>query len=132
MGFFNTNNNSLYYDPFNKNKDDLFGSGKDGWTLYRDYDIICNFLEQKIKEDVEDSEVNSYLIKRGVRRMTITVGDTCLELILELGYVEFCNVEYNYTLASLIRLINAIKYYFEKYKKNSNVYIYIQRPSPVC
>lgn len=129
---YNIFNKSLFYDPFIKNNEEYFGTGKNGWTLYRDYDIICNFLEQKIKEDIKDCEVNSYLIKRGVRRMTITIGDTCLELILELGYVEFCNIEYNYTLASMIRLINAIKYYFDKYKKNSNAYIYLQRPSPVC
>ena len=52
-----------------------------------------------------------------------------LTLELELGYIDFCGIEYDFNLYDLVCLVKAVQHYLMKYAKDVvDAYVYIDNP----
>lgn len=96
---------------------------KENELLLKSYDDVSFFFIKKLKQDLPFAKIDYYINSRNLRTVTITSKDIIISLDLELGYVEFCGIEYDFNLYDLIKLIKAIQHYLLKYDSNSEDYI---------
>lgn len=112
------------FDGFSKEK---FFDKKE--SILESYDIVSYFLIEKLVHDLPFAKIDYYLNVRGLRVITVKCGELMLSLELELGYVDFCGIEYDYNLYDLVCLVKAVQHYLFKYEKDIvNNYVYIQNP----
>ena len=97
--------------------------------IFENYDRVSWFLIQKLRQDIPRSSVDYYTNCRGLRCVVLTIGDLTIYLELELGYVEFCGVEYDFNLFEIVKLVKAIQHYIIKYSEvDITNYTYIMNP----
>lgn len=95
----------------------------------KSYDEISLFLIKKLKQDLPFAKTDYYTNSRNLRVITIICDDLTICLELELGYVEFCGIEYNFSLSDIVKLIKAIQYYIIKYTNfDINSVVFINHP----
>jgi len=95
----------------------------------KSYDEVSWFFIQKLKQDLPFAKIDYYTNCRNLRVVTITYDDLTICLELELGYVEFCGIEYDFNLGDIVKLIKAIQYYIIKYTNlDINSVVFINHP----
>ena len=98
-------------------------------SIFESYDLVSFFLIKKLEQDLPFAKIDYYVNIRGLRVITISCGDLMLTLELELGYVDFVGIEYDYNLYDLVCLVKAIQHYLMKYAKDAvDAYVYIDNP----
>lgn len=96
---------------------------------FESYDEVCWFILQKLKQDLPFAKVDYYINSRNLRVITISCSELTIGLELEVGYVEFCGIEYDFNLYDIVRLVKAIQYYLLKYTNvDISHYMYINNP----
>lgn len=93
---------------------------------FKSYDDVCFFFIRKLEQDLPFAKIDYYVNSRNLRTVTITSGDLTISLDVEIGYIEFCGIEYDFNLYDIVKLIKAVQHYLLKYddsKIDYNVYI---------
>ena len=98
-------------------------------AIFDSYDKVSFFLIRKLEQDLPFAKIDYYINIRNLRVVTVSYDDLTIALQLELGYVEFCGIEYDFNLYDIVRLVKAIQYYLLKYTNiDISRYIYIKNP----
>lgn len=117
----------MYIDPnINLTKSRFFNKEE---SIFESYDVVSFFLIEKLEQDLPFAKIDYYVNIRGLRVITILCGELMLTLELELGYIDFCGIEYDYNLYDLVCLVKAVQHYLMKYAKDVvDAYVYIDNP----
>lgn len=101
----------------------------DDELTFKSYDDVSWFIIQKLKHDLPFAKIEYYVNTRNLRTVTITCGDTTISIDLEIGYVEFCGIEYDFNLYDIVKLVKAIQHYIIKYTETDiDMSVYILNP----
>lgn len=102
---------------------------EDEKTGLRIYDDVSEFLFKKLTHDIPFAKIDRFVNCRNLNCFVITSSDLTITLTLEIGYIEFCGIEYDFNLFDLVKLIKAIQHYLLKYSKTDiTKYLYIKCP----
>ena len=104
-------------------------NNQDNRSVLEFYNDVSFFLIAKLKQDIPFARIDNYIDCRNLTCITITCGELTISITLELGYIEFCGIEYDFNLFDIVKLIKAIQHYLLKYSTaDITRYVYIEDP----